>query len=309
MAIFKKKKSILPGRRQNQSGSKFDSTRQYIFARNRTLTGTSSPYVNDLLHNGDLHSPRSHVHHLAVRRRKIGVMFLSVISVAALLFILLMQFTASVTISVSDSSISKKIDTDVYVKVINDYYAIHPFSRFRFALDQTNLRDYLAVTVPEVSDVTGVSFVSIGETDIGLKVRRPVAGWKIGLKQYYVDENGVAFERNYYDNPSVEIVDNSGVALQQGATVASNRFLGFVGRVVALSKQRGYDVVQAIIPAGTTRQLEIVLQGIKEHVKLSVDRGAGEQVEDMDRSIKYLSGRLESPNYIDVRVSGKTFYM
>jgi hypothetical protein len=196
----------------------------------------------------------------------------------------------------------------VYVRAVNDYLAIHPLSRLRFVFDQTDLKNYLEVTVPEVADVTIISLGGIGETNIGLTMRRPVAGWAINSKQYYVDANGIAFERNYYDNPSVQIVDNSGVALQQGTTVASNRFLGFVGRVVALSKQRGYDVVQAIIPVGTTRQLEIVLQNVAEHVKLSIDRPAGEQVEDMDRAIRYLSSHGKTPSYIDVRVSGEAFY-
>lgn len=310
MGILKKKQpAALPGRRQNQGDVRPGADdRQYIFARNRTLTGTTSSHVSDSLKKGDMRSPRSHVHHLAIRRRKIGVVFLVVLTITTLLFILLMQFTAVVTVTVSDSIISKKIDSSIYVKAINDYFAINPISRLRFALNQTSLKNYLVATVPEVSDVSDISFAGIGKTNIGLTMRRPVAGWTINTKQYYVDANGVAFERNYYNNPSVEIVDDSGVALQQGAAVASNRFLGFVGRVVALSKQRGYDVIQAIIPVGTTRQLEIVIRNIKEHVKLSIDRPAGEQVEDMDRSIKYLTSHSEAPSYIDVRVSGEAFY-
>ncbi len=311
MGLFKKTRPTLPGRRQNQGDVRIaaePNERHNAFARNRTLTGTTSSYVNDAGQLGGLQSPRSHAHHLAIRRRKIGGIFLFVLIVAAVLFTLLMQFTAVVTVSVSDATISKKVDSAVYTKAINDYLAIHPLSRLRFALDESSLNNYLIATVPEVASVSDISFGGIGETNIGLTMRRPVAGWSINSKQYYVDANGVAFERNYYNEPTVQIVDDSGVALQQGTTVASNRFLGFVGRVVALSKQRGYDVVQAIIPVGTTRQLEVVLQNIKEHVKLSIDRPAGEQVEDMDRAIKYLNSQGKTPGYIDVRVSGEAFY-
>jgi hypothetical protein len=139
-------------------------------------------------------------------------------------------------------------------------------------------------------------------------MRKPVAGWKIDNKQYFVDAKGVAFERNYYGNPTVQIVDDSGAVLQQGTTVASNRFLGFVGRIVALSKDRGYIVSQAILPAGTTRQLEVKIQDVGPLVKLSIDRPAGEQVEDMGRALVFLAGRGQSPAYVDVRVSGKAFY-
>jgi cell division septal protein FtsQ len=245
---------------------------------------------------------------LALKRRKIGMVFLIVLAIVAFLWIMLMQFTARVTMSSSDTSLSKKIDNERYVKAINEYLGGHPTSRLRFALDHDDLKNYLTSVLPEVADVTDVTMGAIGETNITLAMRRPVAGWTINSKQYFVDANGVAFEQNYFSNPTVEIVDNSGVALQQGATASSNRFLGFVGRVVALSKDQGYDVVQAIIPTDTTRQLEIVLKDIVPHVKLSSDRGAGEQVEDMVRALKYLAAHGQNPGYIDIRVSGKAFY-
>ena len=282
--------------------------RQYIFARNRTLTGSTSSRVSDSGRSSDLESPRSHAHNLALRRRKIGFVFLVVLGIATFLFILLLQFTAVVTVSVSDTSLAKKLDDAAYEKAINDYFSIHPLSRLRFALDKTDLKNYLVTAVPEVADVVDVSLGSIGETNVTLSMRHPVAGWTIDSKQYYVDANGVAFDKNYFTDPTVQIVDNSGVALQQGVAVASNRFLGFVGRIVSLSKGRGYDVLQAIIPSGTTRQLEIVIQGTTPHVKLSIDRPAGEQVEDMNRALVYLKAHGQSPSYIDVRVSGRAYY-
>ncbi|TAL14832.1 hypothetical protein EPN95_01235 [Patescibacteria group bacterium] len=312
MGIFNKKTNDLPGRRRMSDTERRLSSdpddRQYIFARNRTLTGTTSQRFRDVGHSTDLQSPRSHAHHLALRRRKIGMVFLVVLGIAVVLFILLLQFTAVVTVSTSDTSQSKKLNESVYEKAINDYFGIHPLSRLRFALDKTDLKNYLASTVPEVADVTDISLGAIGDTNITLSMRHPVAGWTIDSKQYFVDANGIAFEQNYFADPSVQIVDNSGVALQQGTTVASNRFLGFVGRVVSLSKSRGYNIVQAIIPSGTTRQLEVVIQNVVPHVKLSIDRPAGEQVEDMDRALTYLKAHGQSPSYVDVRVSGKAFY-
>ncbi len=312
VGLFSKKKTTTePGRRQTSGSVRTPAPatdRQYIFSRNRTLTGSTSSYLSDIKRQADFQSPRSHAHHLALQRRKIGGVFLIVLAVAAFLFTLLMQFTARVTVSVTDTSLSKNIDSERYVKVINDYLGGHPTSRLRFALDQNDLKNFLVGAVPEVADVLDISLGAIGETNITLAMRRPVAGWTINSKQYFVDSNGVAFEKNYFADPSVQIVDNSGVALQQGATVASNRFLGFVGRVVALSKERSYVVTQAIIPTDTTRQLEVVIQNVVPRIKLSIDRGAGEQVEDMDRALQFLSARGQSPSYVDVRVSGKAFY-
>jgi hypothetical protein len=313
VGLFRKRTSsnALPGRRLFTGESRTPASqtdRQHVFARNRTLTGSTSTRLSGANKYADLQSPRTQAHHLALHRRKIGLVFLGVIASATLLFALLMQFTASVTISVSDTSISKKIDSQLYEKTINEYLGIHPLSRLRFMFDEAHLRNYLITVVPEVVDVAEISMGSIGETNVALTMRRPVAGWTINSRQYFVDSHGVAYERNYYENPSVQIVDNSGVALEQGTTVASNRFLGFVGRIVALSKERGYIVTQAIIPSGTTRQLEVVLQDVVPHVRLSIDRPAGEQVEDMARALVYLSSRNSTPSYIDVRVSGKAFY-
>jgi hypothetical protein len=314
MVLFKKNKSKqqLPSRRQRLDSAvrtpAKTNDRQHVFARNRTLSGSTSSRLNETNYHSDLQSPRSHVHHLALRRRKIGLVFLAVLGIAAFLAFFLWQFIAAVTVSIDDTTLSKKIDDQAYVRAINDYLGIHPLSRFRFMLSSDDLSHYLESALPETASVSAVSFKGIGETNITLTMRHPVAGWTINNKQYFVDANGIAFEQNYFDTPPVEIVDNSGVSLHQGTTVASNRFLGFVGRVVALSKNRGYTVTQAIIPVGTLRELMIVLQGMTTQVKLLIDRGAGEQVEDMDHALVYLKSHGLAPGYIDVRVSGKAFY-
>jgi len=91
--------------------------------------------------------------------------------------------------------------------------------------------------------------------------------------------------------------------------VASARLLSFVGRVVALAGESSYQVTEAILPSGTTRQLEIRLKDVGPLVKLSIDRGAGEQVEDMVRVLRYMSSRGVGATYVDVRVSGRAVYL
>lgn len=312
MGIFNNKTTGIPNRRQAKSGPirppAVDSQRQNLFQRNRTLTGSTSDKMTATHHPTDLESPRTHVHHLAIRRRKIGTVLMMVFCIVAILLWLLTQLTAKVAISVSDPNMSRSIETALYSNAINDYLGLNPLSRLRFAMNQSSLNSYLAQVLPEVSGVIESDFSKVGESDFTITVRQPVAGWKIDNKQYFVDAKGVAFERNYYLSPSVQIIDNSGVPPQHGATVASNRFLGFVGRVVAASKDRGYVVTQAILPPGTTRQLEIRIKDVGPLVRLSIDRPAGEQVEDMSRSLGYLSSHSLAPGYIDVRVSGKAFY-
>jgi hypothetical protein len=313
MGILKKKTTVIPHRRQSPDGpvrlAASSDQRQNLFQRNRTLTGTTSNHVSASHNSTDLQSPRTHVHHLALRRRKIGSILLIVLATATVLVWLLTQLTARVVLGISDTTISRPIDTLIYQKAIDDYLSANPVSRLRFAMDQSSLSSYLSQALPEVAGVSQVSLAGIGETSFTLVMRKPVAGWKIDSKQYFVDAKGIAFERNYYIDPTVQIVDESGIALQQGTAIASNRFLGFVGRIVALSKEHGYVVTQAILPAGTTRQLAVRIQDVVPLVRLSIDRPAGEQVEDMSRALVYLASHGQSPAYIDVRVSGKAFYM
>ncbi|HZJ34809.1 MAG TPA: hypothetical protein VFD55_02210, partial [Candidatus Angelobacter sp.] len=193
-------------------------------------------------------------------------------------------------------------------KVIQEYLNINPMSRLQFFLDQSALTKYVSDKLPEVANVKQQGSMGIGETDFSITMRTPVAGWMINDNQYYVDSDGISFEQNYFLPPSVQIVDNSGASLQTGTAIASKRFLSFVGRVVSLAQTSGYTVTQAILPANTTRELEISLKDVSFSVKLSIDRSAGEQVEDMSRAVQYFISNGRAPSYIDVRVSGKAFY-
>jgi hypothetical protein len=315
MGLFAKKQTPdVPRRRQSDSGETrrpADTTgSQYMFQRNRTLTGSTSNDISSVQRTtDDLRSPRTQAHHLAIQRRKISSILFGVIVLAALLLWLLLQFTARVSIVVSDTSLSRPIDSSLYETAMNDYFAMQPVTRLRFAMDLADVTAYVHQILPEVESVDRVQLGGIGETAVSMTLRRPVAGWTINNKQYYVDASGVAFERNYFANPTVQIVDDSGAALQQGTAVASNRFLGFVGRVVSLSEVNGYTVTQAVLPVGTTRQLEVRIEGVASRVKMSIDRPAGEQVEDMVRALTYMTAQGISAEYIDVRVSGKAFYL
>ena len=313
MAIFRKKTDTdVPRRRQVSEGvreSAVSSTDQQTFRRNRTLTGSTSDAISSSEHaQADMLSGRSHAHRLAHVRRRIGSLLVFIIGGIIVSFWLLTQLTAQVTITFTDTSINNVQNTSKYQQAINDYLGINPFARLRFLLDTEDLTKYMNAKVAEVDSVQSAQMGTIGETTFSLVMRKPVAGWKLGDKQYYVDAKGVAFEKNYFESPAVQIVDESGAALSQGTLIASNQFLGFVGRVVALSKARGYTVTDAILPAGTTRQLDIKLSGVVPIIKLSIDRPAGEQVEDMARAVAYLKSQGRTPEYIDVRVSGKAFY-
>jgi hypothetical protein len=254
------------------------------------------------------HSTRSQVHHLTTKRRRVGGIFLLVLLGIGVLTLIITQLTARVIVAGSSEPLTTTIDADAYEKVINDYLGVNPVGRFRFALDQNGLSQFAAGVTPEVASIKQSGATNVVETRFIMTFRRPVAGWQINGHQYYVDNQGIVFEKNYYETPTLQIIDESGISPEQGSAVASARLLSFVGRVVAQAEEGNYEVTEAILPVGTTRQLEIRLKDVPSLVKLSIDRGAGEQVEDMIRVLRHLNSKGLSPGYVDVRVAGRAFY-
>ena len=312
MALFSKKQSDIPRRRRVELGKKdADGTfgvseDRYAFRRNRTLTGSASPHVSALSEStAQLKSSRVQAHELVKKRRHIGGILLVTIAACLVLFGLIWQFTASVVVQAQDI----KTDlTPTYQQAIQSYFAAQPIERFRFLINSDHLNEYVQSKVPEIEHIEAIGSVGFGKTSFDVVMRKPIAGWNINSRQQYVDSTGTAFERNYYSTPAVQIVDKSGIQIQAGQAVASNRFLGFVGRAVGLAKKYGYKVTQVIIPSGATREIQLQLDGVGYLIKLSVDRPAGEQIEDMQRAVVWIRLHNKTPKYLDVRVSGKAFY-
>jgi len=270
------------------------------FRRNQTLSSYR--------HNTPEESSRQKVHHLASQRRRIGGLFLIVTIATIALVLLLWQLIAQVHIMTSTKQLTSRFDTATYENAVNEYLNINPAQRLRFALDETALSAFVSEELPEVEELTLSGMPGVAQSNFTITFRTPVAGWQINGKQYYVDANGVVFEKNYYETPTVQIVDESGVSPEQGSAIVGSRLLGFLGKVVAQAQGRGYTVIQAALPQNTTREVDVYFDGVSTRVKLSIDRGAGEQIEDADRSLKYLQSRNVTAQYIDVRVAGRAAY-
>jgi hypothetical protein len=278
-----------------------------VFRRNRTLVGSLSARVSSVNElGGDLISPRAHAHHLSAHRRRLGTTLVIVLLAVAGLIWLLYEFTAGIQVSPTDNGLV--IQQSRYQHAIDDYFAGHPLERIRSLLNEQQLNMYITQVTPEVSILRSNGAAGVATSQFDITFRRPVASWLINSQQYYVDKDGVSFQVNYFDRPTVKIIDQSGVPQTTGTTVASSRFLHFVGRVVDMAKTYGLTVEQAIIPANTTRQIEIKVAQHNYPIKLSLDRPVGEQAEDMSRAIAYLDAHSMKPQYVDVRVSGKAYY-
>lgn len=310
----KDSKSNLPSRRRDNAASverpsAAELSQRYAFRRNRTLTGSSSAKIvssNEM--NAELRSPRAHVHHLTTLRRKLLASFVMVAVVSFGLYVLVSQLVASTAITIADIAPLPLPEQKTYSDTFESYYAARPAERFKFLLDEAALLSHVQASRPEVHAIRIESGSKPGEASVVIVARQPIARWSIDGTNQYVDGNGVVFAKNYFEDPELQIVDNSGLGTSTNKLVASNRFLGFIGRVIAKSATSGLTVTKVTIPALTTRQVSVSLEGKGTEYKLSVDRSAGNQVEDIARINRYLANSNISPGYVDVRISGKAYY-
>lgn len=271
------------------------------FRRNQTLSDRRASHPDQV-------SGRGQIHALTSQRRRLGGLFFLILIIVVILALVITQFTARASITTSSKPITLTIDAPSYEKAIDEYYAIHPVERLRFLLNEKALTEYVGQKYPEIAQVRLSSIIDVVGAGFTLQFREPVAGWQINGRQYYVDAQGVVFQKNYYAPPSVQIVDESGASPEQGTTVASSRLLGFVGRVVSMAGERSYAVSSVTLPVGTTRQLDVRLDGVGGYVRFTIDRGVAEQVEDMVKAIDYLKQTNQAVEYIDVRIEGKAIY-
>ncbi len=313
MSLFSRKKtpSSLPRRRiAGGVDDRHDERERQAasYRRGRTRAGSTGHTLRTAQqHALNAATPREKVHHLTRLRHKLSTLLGGLLVTIIVLGIFLQQFTANVQTSFADN-VSLTSGEQEYVQTIQQYLSQHPLERLRFNLNMHDLTAFVASEHPEVATVKQVGYAAPVTTEFHVTLRKPVVSWQVQDKLYYVDAQGVSFTRNVYAAPGVTIVDSSGVEHTSGTAIASARFLNFVGRVVALAQQNSINVQQVRIPTGTSRQVELVVEGRAYPIIMSIDRSVGEQVEDMVRTLDFFGRQGRAPKYIDLRVKGKVFY-
>lgn len=303
MPLFRKssRDKEVPRRRRLEAMSQDEPPRaSFAYRRNQTISGIRIEQPSD--------SPRGKVHSLAEQRRRVAGLFAMVFTAVIILTFLLTQLIAQLSVTTSTRQLTVAFEANPYEEVIQEYLTINPAERLRFALSEERLGAYVSTQLPEVEAIQVSGVRNMITTQFTITFRQPVAGWIIDGRQHYVDAEGIVFDKNYYQAPTVQIIDQSGIDPEQGTAVAGSRLLAFLGRVVARAGESDLKVTEAILPVNTTRQLQVKLEGVPTTVTLSIDRGAGEQVEDMARALQYLQSRGMTATTLDVRVSGRAAY-
>ena len=276
----------------------YDNLPTQSYRRNRTLNSrqTISPLEA---------SERLEAHNLVRKRRHMmQKLFITAVCLAVVVF-LLFQLTISVSVQTPDAKSSS--NSGKYASVLNEYYNTHPAERFRFFLNNNDLRQFFLQKAPEVKTIR-VEGDFLARSAAKLTFRQPVAQWSSGNKVYFVDDSGVTFEQNYFNPPKVAVRDESGLPTRGGQEVINRQFLSFLGQAVSEFSQHKLKVSEAILPANTVRQVWFKVEGRESQIRMTVDRSARSQVRQAIVTLGYLDKNGQSSGYIDVRVDQRSFY-
>lgn len=281
------------------------------FRRSRTMQGSTSSNVKTTKQKRpELSSDRLKKQQQAKLRKMILTGVVTVIALVFGIWYLASQYTVAVGEITYTPATTSQPDSNLYKQAIAKYLGSQPAERFRFAINQDRLTQFVSGTLPEVQSIQ-VNGGSSNNTDFKVTLRQPIASWKTGASQSFVDEQGVSFTNNYFAKPGVVITDNSGAKADESSNkaVVSERFLRFLGRLVALTNGSGLGTVtEASLPKNTAREIDIKIKGKPYLIKTHIDRDPAATVEDIKRVAGHLTQKNITPSYIDVRVSGRAFY-
>ena len=279
---------------------------QQSFKRSRTLTGSISAEVRSAgEQRGILKSERLRRQGLQRLRRIVFSCIVVIGGIISGIGYLISQYTySSPDVHPTDAAVVIPTSSkQTYSQAIMNYLEAHPAERFRFATSEKNLTTEVQQRFPEIQSIQGRG------DRYELRFRKPLAAWAFGQKNFFVDSEGVSFETNYYPSPNLTVTDKSGTISSSGNILIGKGFLSFLGRFVALATASGLgEVTQATIPSNTTREVDVTLQDQPYIIKLHTDRVPEHSVEDLKRVGEFLTNKGITPEYIDLRVSGKAYY-
>lgn len=283
------------------AGKKYNNLVSANYTKGATIS--SKPSVNKTP------SEREKLHDLTKKRQKVVRLITGVGLVCALSGFVIWQMIFNVQVRVIGTTNQPSADQlKTYQQSINRYLDTQPMERLKLALNQSNLLLAIAHESPEVASINTIKTAFLQPSEFELTMRQPIVAWKIDNQTQFVDADGVAFGTNYFTDPALKIQDHSRISSTTDVSLASGRFLRFVGQFVSLSKDKGYQVSAVIIPKTSLREINIQLKDQPMLIKASIIRSAAEQVEDMARSLAYFKQTGAKPTYVDVRVARKAYY-
>jgi hypothetical protein len=282
----------------------------YTFRRSRTLTGTTSANVQvSVLNRSQLKTPRLKAHELHQERAKVVRMLFGLGLAMVVIGFFLVNYIGDFGITpISPGHETARPPTLRYEQSLQAYFNERPFERFGFLLNTGQLDTFMKQRHSELLQFDARRQWYGGNAVFTIDFRQPLLVWQTGNKHFYVDSEGVAFEYDHFRQALVAVEDQSGISPDTGSSVASQRFIKFLGRLVGAVNDGNKGRVSAVIIPSSTRQIDLRLEGRGYPVKTHIDRDPLEQAGDILAALRYFDERAITPQYVDVRVSGKAYY-
>lgn len=299
MSDFHSRRSRQQPVRQPRSSSAND-----LYRRSRTLTGSISSRVSSAVEMASqLKSSRLETHELKTHRRRIGIWLAGALAGVGLSLWLI---DSMIVLLQPSDAVSER-----YIQTVDDYLDQNFPQRLYGVLNQSQLLEYAQTKHPELESLTISGADQFASHTVSVAIRTPVAMWTIGSDTFYVDRAGVGYTdiaSGVVPSGLIVIKDESGLPLAS-QQLASRSMMQFIGQVVAQINISGIGrVVEVVLPPGTLKQIDVVLEGRPYRIKLNSDRDPVGQVHDVVKAIQYLDATSRIPQYVDVRVEGKAFY-
>lgn len=280
----------------------------YSFRRSRTLTGTSSANIRASAENkAQLKTDRLKIHEQKLLRLKLVRFALAITVFAIFIAYLMANYTGVPKVMFAQgNSLPNSV---AYQTTINSYFSIHPQEHFNFLLKQPELEKYIQLKNPEISAIDTSHNWYGGKETIDLSFRKPLVVWQIGEQKYYVDDKGIGFTYNHYQNPAISVSDQSGIIPDNNGIIASKRFIKFLGKLIsAVNTEVKGQVSDVVIPA-STREVDLKLKGRNYLIKTNIDLDPLQQAENLKNVVAYLDTRKITPaEYVDLRVANQAVY-
>jgi len=141
---------------------------------------------------------------------------------------------------------------------------------------------------------------------IDINVRTPVIIWKTGEKKYYLDDEGIVFELDSFDEASLNIVEDSqNIDVTPGTKIVTKNFIDFVNNISEKIKKDFEINIKSIKITETTFQIEIEKEdGIR--IIFNTLGNPNNQIEALKKILEAKKDDIHE--YIDLRIEGRVYY-
>ncbi|HEX6462031.1 MAG TPA: hypothetical protein VFZ58_02025 [Candidatus Saccharimonadales bacterium] len=285
-----------------------DPRQAYIFRRSRTLTGSAASDVKTVApKRTDLQSERLKLHELQRRRRMLVGIVITCSFVALGIWYLLATTVIGAKI-VADNQALSPAEQQKIRRSIQEYVESFPTEAFVPTLQRQRFMAFIERSYPEIASIQLKSSWLGVDRSFHITYRQALATWQIGDKRFYIDANGIAFTALHGPEPRLKVEDASGFQPTDGNSVASKRFIRYLGQLLAAVQLKQIGSVERIIIPTSMRELDIYFKDRSYPLKTHIDRDPYKQVDDIAAALTFIDEKQVKPQYVDVRIEGRAYY-